>query len=147
MITKTPLDPETFGGYVNVSEAEHRPDAARASSTWSSTTSPAQYAIETEDEAGHAVSTPRPTPGRCCRRRRRADIAAAIWGAVGAAFAAIKGQGAHGHRRLARHARVIGPLFPGINPANAYGVGFSAADFGQGQQAASRASPWSCPPD
>jgi hypothetical protein len=93
-----------------------------------------QYAIETEleaatviDGAGTAGPVLPTAPGI-------ADVATAIWGAVGAAFAAVKGQGGMVIAVSPDMLGLIGPLFPGINPTNAYGSGFSAANFGQGQQ-------------
>ena len=132
-ITKTPLAQETFGGYVNVSKQ----DIQR--------TSPAildmvindlagQYAIETELEAATVIEAAGTGGPILPSGPTIADIASAVWGAVGQAFTAVKGQG---HMVIAVSPDmlgVIGPLFPGINPSNAYGSGFSAANFGQGQQ-------------
>ena len=132
-ITKTPLAQETFGGYVNVSKQ----DIQR--------TSPAildmvindlagQYAIETEVEAGTVIDGAA-TPGPILPSGPAIlDIATAIWSAVGQAFTAVKGQGGMVIAVSPDMLGVIGPLFPGINPTNAYGSGFSAANFGQGQQ-------------
>ena len=132
-ITKTPLAQETFGGYVNVSKQ----DIQR--------TSPAildmvindlagQYAIETETEAGTVIDGAA-TPGPILPSGPAIlDIATAIWAAVGSAFAAVKGQGGMVIAVSPDMLGVIGPLFPGINPQNAYGSGFNAANFGQGQQ-------------
>ena len=132
-ITKTPLAQETFGGYVNVSKQ----DIQR--------TSPAildmvindlagQYAIETELEAA-TVLDGAATPGPILPSGPAiGDVATAIWSAVGQAFSAVKGQGGMVIAVSPDMLGVIGPLFPGINPTNAYGSGFNAANFGQGQQ-------------
>jgi HK97 family phage major capsid protein len=131
LITKTPLGADTFGGYVNVSKQ----DIQR--------TSPAildmvindlaqQYAIETEEEAADVLwlggtSGPilpaAPTPE---------DINAAVWGAAGSVFAATKGQGQTVMVVAPDMLGVIGPLFPTVNPSNAFSTGFGGPNLAQG---------------
>jgi hypothetical protein len=134
LVTKTPLGADTYGGYVNVSKQ----DIQR--------TSPGildmiiqdlaqQYAIETEEvtadvlwaaaTAGPILPTGTPTP---------AAVASAIWGAAGTVFAATKGQGRTVVAVSPDMLGVIGPIFPPINPTNAYGSGFSAGNLDQGEQ-------------
>ena len=59
-ITKTPLAPDTYGGYVNVSQAGHHRELRHKSSTWSSTIWP-----------GSTPSRPRPPPRPHSRPLRR----------------------------------------------------------------------------
>jgi HK97 family phage major capsid protein len=132
-ITKTPLAQETFGGYVNVSKQDiNRTSPAILDMVINDLAG--QYAIETELEAGTVVEAAA-TPGPILPSGPAVlDIATAIWGAVGQAFAAVKGQGRMVIAVSPDMLGVVGPLFPGINPSNAYGSGFSAANYGQGQQ-------------
>ena len=62
-------------------QAGHQPHVARRSSTWSSTTSPQQYAIETEEEAADGAVRPAATAGPghpdrhpTARQRRHRDL-------------------------------------------------------------------------
>jgi HK97 family phage major capsid protein len=132
-ITKTPLAQDTFGGYVNVSKQDiNRTSPAILDMVINDLAT--EYAIETELEAG-TVLDGAATPGPILPSGPAIlDIASAVWGAVGSAFAAVKGQGRMVIAVSPDMLGVIGPLFPGINPTNAYGSGFSAANFGQGQQ-------------
>jgi HK97 family phage major capsid protein len=134
IVTKTPIAAPTYGGYVNIS----RQDIRR--------TSPGivnmviddlgtEYAIQTEDAcatdleavavAGTVTYPADPTS---------ADVSQAIWGAVGQSWAATRGQGMSILAVAPDRLSLIGPLFPNINPTNALGQGFDAANFGQGPQ-------------
>jgi HK97 family phage major capsid protein len=133
LITKTPLGADTFGGYVNVSKQ----DISRSS--------PAildmviadlaqQYAIETEEEAA-AVMTAAATAGPVIPASPTgANVATAIWGAAGSVFAATKGQGRTVVAVSPDQLGAIGPLFPTVNPQNAYSTGFPVGSIGQGEQ-------------
>jgi HK97 family phage major capsid protein len=108
-ITKLPVAPDTFGGYVNVS---------RQDIDWSQPAImdliiadlAAQYAIETENEfaddliAAATAQTALPT----------APTAAQVSAA------------------LPKNLGLIGPLFAPVNPTNSQSSGFNAAAFGQG---------------
>jgi HK97 family phage major capsid protein len=132
-ITKTALGADTFGGYVNVSKQ----DISRSS--------PAildmiindlaqQYAIETEEEAA-AVMTAAATVGPVIPASPTgANVATAIWGAAGSVFAATKGQGRTVVAVSPDQLGAIGPLFPTVNPTNAYSTGFPVGSIGQGEQ-------------
>ena len=131
-ISKIPVTPKTYGGYVNIS---------RQDADW---TQPsimdlvisdlaAQYAIETESAtaadligvatAGPTLPTGVPTP---------AEIAGAFWAAAAAVYNATFGQGRlislTGPDMLA----LLGPLFPPVNPMNAQSAGLTAEGFTTG---------------
>jgi HK97 family phage major capsid protein len=130
-ITKTPLGEDTFGGYLNVSKQ----DISR--------TSPGivdqvlmdlagQYAIATEAEAG-TVMTAAATAGPVIPATpTAANIATAIYGAVGSVFNATKGQGTTVVALSPDQLGIIGPVFPFVNPQNAFSSGFSAAGMNFG---------------
>ena len=123
-ITKTPIAAPTLGGYVNVS----RQDIQR--------TSPGildmvvndlagQYAIETEEAAGAELTAAAQTGPVIPATPTALNIATAIWGAAGAVFAATKGQGRTVVAVSPDQLGIIGPIFPGVNPQNAYSSGFN----------------------
>jgi hypothetical protein len=123
-VTKTPLGADTFGGYVNVSKQDiNRSSPAILDMIINDLAQ--QYAIETEEEtadvlwaaatAGPIIPTG-PATG--------AVVANAIWGAAGQVFAATKGQGQTVVAVSPDMLGLIGPIFPPINPTNAYSSGF-----------------------
>jgi HK97 family phage major capsid protein len=131
-ITKTPLSAPTYGGYVNVS----RQDISR--------TSPGildmvindlagQYSIQTEAAAATDLTAAAQAGPVIPATPTGANIATAIWGAAGSVFAATKGQGRTVVAVSPDQLGAIGPVFPGINPTNAYSGGFQASDISQGQ--------------
>src|SRR4029077_15153438 len=61
-----------------------------------------------------------------------AEVSAAIWKAVGTAYAATPGVNDFLLLVAPNMMGVIGPLFPGVNPTNAQSPGFSAADYASG---------------
>lgn len=131
-ISKIPVSPKTYGGYVNVS---------RQDADW---TQPAimdivigdlaaQYAIETETATANdllGVATAGPTLPTGVPTS--AEIAGAFWTSAAAVYNATYGQGrlisVTGPDMLA----LLGPLFPPINPMNAQSAGLSAEGFGTG---------------
>lgn len=123
-VTKTPLGADTFGGYVNVSKQDiNRSSPSILDMVISDLAG--QYAIATELEAGTVLTaaatagptipTGTPTP---------AAVAAAIWTAAGSVFAATKGQGTTVVAVAPDMLGLIGPIFPPVNPQNAYSTGF-----------------------
>jgi hypothetical protein len=132
LITKVPVTPTTYGGYVNVS---------RQDMDWSQpqvmdiviNDLAAQYAIETETAtvqdllgvatAGPTLPTGTPTAD---------EVAGAFWAAAGSVFQAVFGAGQTiaivGPDMLS----ILGPLFPPINPFNAQSAGLTASGFGTG---------------
>jgi HK97 family phage major capsid protein len=131
-ITKTAIAAETYGGYVNVS----RQDINR--------TSPAildmvindlagQYAIQTEAALATALTTASQTGPIIPTTPTGANIATAIWGAAGSVFAATKGQGRTVIALSPDQLGIIGPIFPNVNPTNAFSGGFQAGDIMSGQ--------------
>jgi len=134
-ITKTPLAPDTYGGYVNVS----RQDINR--------TSPAildmvindlagQYAIQTEAAAATAMTAAAQVGPVIPATPTGANIATALWGAAGSVFAATKGQGRTVIAMSPDQLGIIGPIFPGVNPTNAFSAGFDAGNLASGGQGA-----------
>ena len=124
-VTKTPLGADTFGGYVNVSKQNiNRSSPAILDMIIADLAS--QYAIETEEEtadvlwaaatAGPIIPTG-PATG--------AAVAGAIWTAAGQVFAATKGQGQTIVAVSPDMLGLIGPIFPPVNPTNAWSSGFS----------------------
>ena len=130
-VSKIPVTPKTYGGYVNVS---------RQDADW---TQPqimdivigdlaAQYAIETEtatanDLTGVAIAGPvlPATP-------TQADIAGAFWHGAASVYNATFGQGrliaVTGPDMLS----LLGPLFPPVNPMNSQSAGLTAEGFTTG---------------
>jgi hypothetical protein len=124
LITKTPLGADTFGGYVNVSKQDiNRSSPAVLDMIINDLAQ--QYGIETEDETG-TVLTAAATAGPVIPTgpATGAAVATAIWGAAGQVFAATKGQGRVIVAVAPDMLGMIGPIFPPINPTNAYSTGF-----------------------
>ena len=133
LVTKTPLGADTFGGYVNVSKQDiNRSSPAILDMVINDLAE--QYAIETEDETG-TVLTAAATAGPVIPTgpATPAVVAGAIWSAAGSVFAATKGQGTTVVAVSPDMLGLIGPIFPPVNPTNAYSGGF-ALPLGQGPQ-------------
>jgi HK97 family phage major capsid protein len=133
LVTKTPLGADTFGGYVNVSKQDiNRSSPAILDMVIQDLAE--QYAIETEDEAGTVMTAAAAVGPVIPATPNGQAIATAIWGAAGQVFAATKGQGRTVVAVSPDQLGIIGPLFPTINPTNAYSTGFPVANIGQGEQ-------------
>lgn len=124
----------TYGGYVNVSRQNIDFTAGALSIIVNDLAD--QYAIETEGAAADAVAATGTaavpydlTPATGTPQQA---VAGALWTAAGQAYAAVKGRGrlilVMGTGALG----TFGPLFAPINPQDAFGSGFSAANFAQG---------------
>ena len=123
-ITKTPLGADTYGGYVNVSKQDiNRTSPAILDMVVNDLAG--QYAIETEAEAATVLTAAAQTGPVIPATPTGLNIAAAIWGAAGSVFAATKGQGRTVVAVSPDQLGIIGPIFPGINPTNAYSSGFN----------------------
>jgi hypothetical protein len=127
------LGADTFGGYVNVSKQDiNRSQPAILDMVINDLAG--QYAIETEEEtadvlwaaatAGPVIPTGPATPS---------VVAGAIWTAAGQVFAATKGLGQTVVAVSPDMLGLIGPIFPPVNPTNAYSGGFQLP-MGQGDQ-------------
>jgi HK97 family phage major capsid protein len=128
IVTKTPLGADTFGGYVNVSKQDiNRTSPAILDMVINDLA--AEYAIQTELEAG-TVLTAAATAGPVIPTgpATGAAIATAIWGAAGSVFAACKGQGRTVVAVSPDMLGMVGPIFPPINPTNAFSSGFKTPD-------------------
>ena len=132
-VTKTPLGADTFGGYVNVSKQDiNRSNPAILDMVINDLAG--QYAIETEEETadvlwaaattGPVIPTGPATPS---------VVAGAIWTAAGQVFAATKGLGRTVVAVSPDMLGLIGPIFPPVNPTNAYSTGFQLP-MGQNEQ-------------
>jgi HK97 family phage major capsid protein len=132
-VTKTPLGADTFGGYVNISKQDiNRTSPAILDMVINDLAQ--QYGIETEDEAGTVLTAAATAGPAIPATPTGADVAKAIWGAAGQVFAATKGQGQTVVAVSPDMLGAIGPLFPNVNPTNAYSTGFPVAAIGQGAQ-------------
>ena len=130
-ITKTPLAAPTYGGYVNVS----RQDISR--------TSPAildmviadlagQYSIQTEAAAATDLTAAATAGPAIPATPTAANVATAIYTAAGSVFTATQGQGRTVIALSPDQFGIIAPLFPGVNPTNAFSTGFNAGDLAFG---------------
>lgn len=132
-ISKTPLSQLTYGGYVNVSKQDiNRSSPAILDMIINDLA--AQYAIVTEAATGSQLMASATAGPTLPATPNGGQVASAIWGAVGAAYAGTKGQGRMVVAVSPDMLGVIGPIFPGVNPTNAYSSGFEAGGFGQGPQ-------------
>ena len=132
-VTKTPLGADTFGGYVNVSKQDiNRSSPAILDMIINDLAQ--QYAIETEEEAA-GVLWAAATAGPIIPTgpATASAVAQAIWAAAGSVFAATKGQGRTVVAVSPDMLGLIGPIFPPVNPTNAFSSGFSFP-IGQGDQ-------------
>jgi HK97 family phage major capsid protein len=132
IITKTPIAAPTYGGYVNIS----RQDIRRTSPgivNMAMDDLAGEYAIETEAACAGDLETAA-TTGTVTypANPTSADVSKAIWGAVGQAWAGTRGQGRSILAVAPDMLALVGPLFPNVNPTNALGQGFDAANFAQG---------------
>lgn len=139
IITKTPISAPTYGGYVNVSKQDIRRTSPQILDMVINDLT-GVYAIETEDAAA-ADLVAAATAGTVTYSATSTayDIAKAIWGAVGQAAAGLRTAVLPAVRPILAVApdrmAFVGPLFPSINPQNAYSSGFSASDLSiQGTQ-------------
>jgi hypothetical protein len=133
LVTKTALGADTFGGYVNVSKQDiNRSSPAILDMVINDLAE--QYAIETEEEAALVMTTAATAGPVIPATPTGANVATAIWGAAGSVFAATKGQGRTVVAVSPDQLGAIGPLFPTVNPTNAYSTGFPVGSIGQGEQ-------------
>lgn len=133
IITKLPVVPVTYGGYVNVS---------RQLVDWSDPAAmdivindlAGQYALKTEDVAVDAfvAGATASTVNLATGTNTAAQVAAAIWAAAGQVYAGAKGSGRVIIAAPPQMLGQIGPLFAPVNPQSAQSPGFTAANFMQG---------------
>jgi HK97 family phage major capsid protein len=126
---------KTYGGYVNVSRQTIDFTSPGAFDIIVNDLA-LQYALETEAataagvaSTGTAAVTFDPTPATGTPQEA---VARALWTAAGKVYTAVKGAGNVILVMSPDMLGVYGPLFAPINPQNAYGGGFSAANFSQG---------------
>ena len=131
-ITKTAVNAQTYGGYVNVS---------RQDIDWSTPSImdlvisdlAGEYGVVTEAALGAALlagataGTIIPTGPATVD-----ELSGALWAATAAVYSTTKGQGRVAFFVSPDMLGLWGPLFAPINPLNAQSSGFSAADFGSG---------------
>ena len=130
-ITKTPLSPGLYGGYLNIS----RQDISRTSPQivdMALNDLAGQYSIQTEAAAATALTAAAQVGPIIPVNPTAANINTALWGAVGTVFAATKGIGRTVVALSPDQLGIIGPLFPSVNPQNAFSTGFAAGDLATG---------------
>jgi hypothetical protein len=132
LVTKTPLGADTYGGYVNVSKQDiNRSSPAILDMIINDLAE--QYAIATELETGTVLTTAATAgPVIPTGPATPAVVAGAVWAAAGSVFAATKGQGTTVLAVSPDMLGLIGPIFPPVNPTNAYSQGFTVNDLQQG---------------
>jgi HK97 family phage major capsid protein len=132
-ITKTPVAPATYGGYVNVSRQDidwTQPGImdliiSDMAGVYAQETEKALcVAVDAATTAGPTIPTGPATP---------AAVNSAVWTAVGSVYAATKGVGRVIIACSPDTLGLLGPAFPAVNPTNAISPGFEAADFASGQ--------------
>ena len=130
-IEKVPVAADTYGGYVNVSRQDVDWTQPQIMDVIINDLA-GQYAIETENALGDALSAAATAGPDLPATPTAADVAAALWTAAGAVFAAVKGQGRLVVAVPPDMLSLVGPLFAPVNPQNAQSGGFSAGQFGSG---------------
>ena len=136
LIDRVAVTMTTYGGYVNVSRQDIDWSVPQIMDLVIADLA-GQYAIETETVTGTALKaaataqTPVLTGASTA-----AEVNAAVWKAVGAAYAATPGAGRFLLLVSPDMMGAIGGIFPPVNPQNAITTGFSAADFASGTQGA-----------
>jgi HK97 family phage major capsid protein len=131
IIGKIPVTAKTYGGYVNVSRQDVDWTQPQVMDIVINDLA-AQYAVETENAAADDFAAAATAGPVLPASPDSADVAAAIWTAVGSIYAATKGQGRVIVAASPDMLGLLGPLFPPVNPQNAQSSGFSAADYGMG---------------
>lgn len=130
-ITKTSITGDTYGGYVNISQQDIRRTSPGIVDMIISDLA-GQYAIETEEATGTALVAAATAGPEYPATPTATELATAIYGAAGSVYAATAGMGRVVVAVSPDMLGVIGPLFPAVNPQNAFSTGFTAAGFAQG---------------
>ena len=131
LITKTALAAPTYGGYVNVSRQDINRTSPQILDMVISDLA-GQYAIQTETATATDLTAAATAGPIIPASPTAANIATAIFTAAGSVFAATKGQGRTVIALSPDQLGIIGPIFPGVNPQNAYSTGFTAGDIASG---------------
>ena len=131
-ITRVPATVQTYGGVVNVSRQDIDWSSPNIMDIVTSDLA-GEYAVETELVTATALDTAAAAgPVLPTGAVTGAQVAAAIWTAVGQAYGADK----TGARVIIAVSPdmlgLLGPVFAPVNPTNAYSTGFSPADFASG---------------
>jgi HK97 family phage major capsid protein len=129
-VERLPVSADTYGGFANVSKQLadfSSPDGVDLVINDLA----ANYAIETEAATCDAVAATA-TTAIDYDGDDAPTVNRALWAAVAAAYAAVKGQGRILLVCSPGAMGIFGPLFPPINPQNAVSQGFNAAQFAQG---------------
>ncbi len=138
-ITKTPITAPTLGGYVNVSKQDIQRTAPGILDMIVNDLA-SEYASETEKAAGAALTAAAQTGPVIPATPTAGNISSALWTAAGTVAAAVKGQGSIWIAVSPDQLGIIGPVFPPINPQNAWSSGFDAGSMGAGGPAGSIAN-------
>ena len=130
-ITKTSIAGVTYGGYVNVSKQDiNRTSPAILDMIINDLAG--QYSTQTEAAAATVLTAASQTGPIIPASPTAANINTALWGAAGTVFAATKGQGRTVIAMSPDQLGIIGPIFPNVNPTNAYSTGFDAGNLQTG---------------
>ena len=130
-ITKTPITGATHGGYVNVSKQDiNRTSPAILDMVLNDLAG--QYSADTEATTATALTTAAQVGPIIPANPTAQNINTALWGAAGTVFAATKGQGRTVVAMSPDQLGIIGPIFPNVNPQNAFSTGFDASSLQTG---------------
>jgi HK97 family phage major capsid protein len=132
LIDRISVSMDTYGGYVNVSRQDIDWSVPQIMDIVINDLA-GQYAIDTETvtavslKANSTAQTPVISSSSTA-----VEVNAAVWKAVGAAYAATPGEGRFMLLVSPDMMGAIGPLFPATNPTNANSSGFTAGSLGSG---------------
>jgi HK97 family phage major capsid protein len=130
-VTTTPITAPTLGGYVNVSKQNIQRTTPGILDMVINDLA-AQYGIESEEACGTAMVAAATAGPTLPATPTAGDVAAAVFAAVGLVYGATKGQGTTVIALSPDMLGVIGPVFPPVNPQNAFGSGFNAGNIVMG---------------
>ncbi|MEO6571025.1 MAG: phage major capsid protein [Ilumatobacteraceae bacterium] len=139
IVTKTQIVAPTYGGYVNVSRQDIRRTSPGIMDMIINDLA-GQYAIQTEDAcAAELIAGATAGTVAIPATATAIGIATAVWGAAGQAAALLRTANLPAQGPIlavsADRLGLLGPLFPPVNPQNAYSSGFDAGSVGmQGAQ-------------
>lgn len=131
LITRLTANAVTYGGYVNVSRQNIDFSSPQVLDIIINDLA-ARYAIQTEAALCAELAATTTAGVGYGVTPTAATVAAAVWEAVAAVYAATRGQGRVGIAVAPDRLGVFGPLFAPVNPQNAQSPGFTAGMFGQG---------------
>ena len=131
IVTKTPITGATHGGYLNVSRQDiNRTRPAILDMVLNDLAG--MYSADTVATAGAALTAAAQVGPIIPANPTAPIINTALWGAAGTVFAATTGQGRTVVAMSPDQLGIIGPIFPNVNPQNAFSTGFDASSLQTG---------------